>query len=152
MEEDQYRATYHAINQSRCEFEKAILSRRCNCSAAHRFCLAEREGVTCHSSPGKARCREFLSAVRDKARFVFKLSQTDGPLPHAKEIRVQLGSLSTIVSLIDSLEASDMNDIDTMLEHFTTVYEQPDSLPFDQIIRSIAQTQGRRRRARKKQD
>lgn len=152
MEEDQYRATYHAINQNRCEFEKAILSRRCNCSAAHKFCLAEREGVACHLPAGKVRCKKFLGSVREKARFVFKLSQTDGPLPHAKEIRVQLGSLTSVISLLNSSSSEDINDIDALMRQLNEQYNQHDTLPYDVIIRSIAQTEGRKRRSRKQHD
>lgn len=147
MEEDEYRSTYRQFNQTRCAFEKAILSRRCNCVHAHKFCLAEREGIACNAHPNQQRCLQFLELARQKARFVLQLTRPDDALPHAKEIRVQLGSL---IGLAESLEIplkdNEIENIDTLLSMAEQNFTSLDELPFDTLIRVIRETQGRRPR------
>jgi hypothetical protein len=152
MEENEYRNTYQQFNQTRCVFEKAILSRRCGCHLSHKFCLAEREGIACHSKQHQQRCTRFLELVRDKAQFVLKLIRPGEPLPHAKEIRVQLGSLTGLAKTIQlSLKDNEIDDIDTLLSEAEQAYLNLDGLPFDAMIRAIKNARGRRpRRANKK--
>ena len=145
MEEDQYRSTYHQVNQLRCVFEKAILSRRCSCPLSHKFCLAEREGVSCLQPENQQRCQTLLKHSREKALFVFKLTQIEGALPHAKEIRVQLGSLSGLAELLGQEETENIEDINHLLNQTEEQYPRLEALPYDTLIRAISRIQGRRR-------
>jgi hypothetical protein len=54
MDQDAFRQTYQDINERFCAFEKAILTLQCQCSEAHKFCIAEREGVHCKFRYGTA--------------------------------------------------------------------------------------------------
>jgi hypothetical protein len=147
MEEDAYRSTYRQFNQTRCAFEKAILTRRCNCVHAHKFCLAEREGIACQANPNQQRCLQFLELARQKARFVLQLTRSDEPLPHAKEIRVQLGSLSGLAQSLEiPLKDNEIGNIDTLLSMAEQNFTSLNNLPFDSLIRAIKETQGRRPR------
>lgn len=146
MEEDQYRATYQRLNQTRCVFEKAILSRRAGCSHAHKFCLAEREGISCQSVADQQRCQDFLQTTRNKALFALKLTQLDGALPHAKEIRVQLGGLTGVAELLDQGDVGELYNACELLESAERHYDGLANLPYDTIIRAIMRIQGRRRR------
>lgn len=150
MEENEYRSFYHAINQERCVFEKSILSRRCNCHHAHRFNLADREGVACRHHDAALLCQATLKRMRDKALFALKLTRIDGPLPHAKEIKVQTGGLYGLRQILgDSDAIQPIQDItglvQSALERFGTI----DALPFEEIARSIAQFEGRIRKPKK---
>ena len=149
MEEDEYRSTYHQFNQTRCAFEKAILSRRVSCRHAHKFCLAEREGVSCQSATHQQRCLHFLQQARQNALFALKLTQLDGALPHAKEMRVQLGSLIGVAEKMDGQPPETINDADDLLARAELAFDGLDELPFDSIVRAIKRIQGRRRRDRK---
>ncbi len=150
MEENEYRSTYNEVNQIRCAFEKAILSRRCSCSQSHKFCLAEREGVSCQSALKQERCQTFLKAAREKALFVFKLTQFDGVLPHAKEIRVQIGSLSGLAESMDLNISDEIEDIDTLLKDGELHFGNLTEIPYDILIRAINRMQARKRRPRRK--
>ncbi len=98
MDEDEFRNTYHAINSRRCIFEKAINSRVCNCSKSHRFNLADREGVICTSESARDLCTKFSLEVRKRARFALRISNVGDQLPHATEIKLQIGGLQGLQS------------------------------------------------------
>jgi len=146
MEEDEYRATYQQFNQTRCVFEKAILSRRANCQHAHKFCLAEREGVACQSASDQPRCDNFLHETRHKALFALKLTQIDGALPHAKEIRVQLGGLTGLAELLNTAESENIADASDLLISAEKQYEGLANIPYDTIVRAVMRIEGRQRR------
>lgn len=149
MEEDEYRSTYHDFNQTRCVFEKAILSRQCGCRHSHKFCLAEREGIACQDNHQQRRCMNFLDMVRVKAQFILKHIRPGEPLPHGKEIRIQLGSLRGLATKLEiPIKDNKIEDIDSLLIQADQVYSGPGDYPVDTIIRTIKETQGRRKRHR----
>lgn len=150
MEEREYREIYSAINERRCPYEKAINSRRCNCSQSRRFNLANREGVACKSAPGNLLCNELLNIMRQKARFSLHVMHATSQLPHAKEIKVQVGGLLGLQKLLNpqAADASTVGDIygltNAALGHYISISE----LPFAQIVQSIVIFEGREKRPR----
>ncbi len=150
MEELEYKATYHAINERRCVFEKAINARRCACKQSARFCLADREGVACKSEAGNEMCTRLLDTLRRNARFSLHLTHADGPLPHAKEIRVQVGGLLGLQQLIDpdSGPHHRVDNIYSLTKAAFARYEHLQGLPLDQIMQAIVSFQGRRKSSR----
>ena len=152
MEEQQFKDTYHAINQRRCVFEKTISSRRSACSKSVRFNLADREGIACKSASGNALCTELLARMRSNARFALHVTHSDEPLPHAKEIRVQTGGLLSMQGLIHpSLrDLENVEDIITTLDIALQRYTSLEQLPYDIIVQGIVKFEGRRKPAPKK--
>jgi hypothetical protein len=150
MEEQQYRATYRAFNQRRCVFEKAINSRRCSCAQSARFNLADREGVACESDAGNALCIELLDAMRRNARFSLHITHADGPLPHAKEIRVQIGGLLGLQKLLhpDRAQAASVQNINGLATEALERYRRIEYLPYELIVQTIVSFEGRRKRMR----
>lgn len=145
MEENEYRSLYHAINAQRCVFEKSILSRRSHCRHAHRFNLADREGVACGHAHSAAFCQTALEHMRDKAVFALKLTRIDGPLPHAKEIKVQTGGLNGIRHILSGeQDNSPIADISALLQSAIERFGDLDELPYTEIARNIVQFEGRR--------
>ena len=102
MDEDEYRKTYQQVNEIRCIFEKALCSLRCCCSKSKPFRLADRTCYGCHSKNAQKQCTDFLNKLRNQTRFVFKINEINGPLPHNKEIRVQNGGLMNSVRSLRS--------------------------------------------------
>ena len=153
MEEGEYRSTYHDFNQRRCLFEKSILSRKSMCEHAHRFCLADREGVACQQVQAHALCTTLLTQLRNNARFALKQTNLDEPLPHAKEIKVQTGGLLGLRSILnDSTEQVEkIENIAALVGQAIDCYGDLDSLPYNEIARMIVQFQGRKR-GRSKQE
>ena len=151
MEEDQYRKTYHSFNELRCVYEKAINNRRCTCSASHRFNLADREGVSCQSEQGQQRCKSILELMRKNAGFALKQPDVDGsPLPHAKELKVQVGGLLGLQGVLftEKKDSDKVEDIDHILQTALHEYGEFSLLPFTEIVKSITTFKGRQKRTK----
>ncbi len=147
VDESEYRSTYQSVNQRRCKFEKAVLTRRSLCALSSRFYLADREGISCDSQPGQECCHQFLQLLRENARFALKLTETDTPLPHAKEIKIQRGGvLGLQKTLHPELGDTDkIDDISNLLALAKRVYGSLEELPYQEIMKAVVHFQGRAR-------
>ena len=151
VEEDEYRSTYQNINQRRCVFEKAILTRRCSCRCSARFYLADREGIACDSTGAHNRCRHFITQLRENARFVLKITALEGELPHAKEIKVQNGGLLGLQRVLHpDLSGNKVIDVAGLTALGEQTYGSLEQIPYQEIVKSIAHFEGRRRRRSKR--
>ncbi len=150
MEEGEYRQTYHEFNQLRCKFEKSILSRQTMCEHAHRFCLADREGIACNNNEANRQCDLLLTQLRSKAIFALKLTKIEGPLPHAKEVKVQTGGVMGLNNIInnETPTSSNVENIFALIEQAKHKYGRLETLPYDEIARQIVQFEGRKRSRR----
>lgn len=148
MEEDEYRSTYAAVNERRCVLEKALNSRAVRCSHCERFYLADREAVGCKSDPAQRRCRELLVRMREGARFALQMTHIGGPLPHNKEIKVQIGGLQGLQALIDPQSARDagVDDVFGLLNAAEQRFGALPAFPFQELVKHITRFQGRNRR------
>ena len=96
-------------------------------------------------------CLILLDTVRKNALFAMHLTRVDGPLPHNKEMRVQIGGLLGLQKLLqispaEGIEVANIKQIITQtMAHYGTV----EKLPFDQIVQQIVRYEGRPRRQRK---
>lgn len=147
MEEDEFRSRYAELNKQRCVFEKAINSRRCNCSKSRRFMLAGREGVGCDCENNLHLCTEILNMIREKARFSLRITQVEGVLPHNKEIRVQVGGMQGLRDATSENNSGQLkvDDIYSVVKSAVEKLENIESLPYSEIIKSVAACEGRRR-------
>ncbi len=146
VEEDQYRNTYKSVNERRCVFEKAILSRRCACMCSTRFYLADREGVACDAAPAHKRCSHLIELLRENARFALKVTAVEGELPHAKEIKVQTGGLLGLQHLLrPDLNAENVVDIAGLTTLGERTFGSLEKFPYRDIVKSIVAFEGRRR-------
>jgi len=146
VEEDQYRSTYKQLNERRCVFEKAVLSRRCGCSCSTRFYLADREGIACDSGNAHARCERLIHLLRENAKFSLKLTSLEGELPHAKEIKVQNGGLLGLQRVLrPDLTTGSVVDIAGLTTLGERTYGALETFPFREIVKSIVSFEGRRR-------
>jgi len=148
MDNETFRQTYRAINERFCPYEKSILTNNCRCSRAHRFCIAEREGVHCGSDPAQARCLELLDTLRRQARFALKSTDDRAALPHAKAMRIQVGGLRGLHAALapDDPVPAKIDDINALIETAIARFGDLASLPFQPIIQQIAAYKGRRLR------
>ena len=138
VEEDEYRATYQNINQRRCVFEKAILTRRCSCLCSARFYLADREGIACDSAAAHDRCSHFITLLRENSRFVLK-------------IKVQNGGLLGLQRILHpGLSRDKVIDVAGLTAQGEQTYGSLEQLPYQEIVKSIADFEGRRRRRPKR--
>lgn len=146
MNETEYRSAYKSLNPHKCVFEKAINSRRCCCDASERFNLADREGVACADALLVARCKQYLEKMRENARFSLQLTQINGPLPHAKEIRVQLASVIELNRLQSAEESIDLPNIRQVISTAIEGYGAIEQFPYPELTKAIGQFKSRKKR------
>lgn len=149
MEETEYKSTYQSIAKVRCVFEKALTNNLCQCPLAQHFWLADREGYSCRELEASANCADLLKNLRHNSRFVLKLAEIDDQLPHNMEIRVQAGGLRGLQAVVDASQAEPVGDVHMLVEQLLQRWGSLDALPYDRIVQSVAQYQGRKRRTRK---
>lgn len=152
MDEQEYRNTYHSINERRCVYEKTINSRRCTCNKSQRFHLADREGIACKSATGNALCSTLLNSMRSQARFALQLTHADSPLPHAKEIKVQTGGLLGLQGLLrpELAAETNINNAIGLIEDAIAQYGNLESIPYGIIVQAIVKFEGRKKRTHKR--
>ncbi len=153
MEEDEYKSTYNALTSIRCVFEKAITTNRAQCRLSEHFCLADREGYACTDVRSSGKCRKILEIFRKKSVFVLKLQKIKGPLPHNMEIRVQVGGITGLMKRLETQhggqsEQPAIEDIQGLIKQAIEKIGPPETWPYSEIIQSVVQFQGRRRRQR----
>ena len=149
MEENEYRSAYKSLNPHKCVFEKAINSRRCRCDASERFNLADREGVACADALLLSRCEQYLQTMRENARFSLQLTQIDGPLPHAKEIRVQLASIIELNRIQHTEVSTELPNIRQTIVSAVEEYGSIENFPYSELTKAISQFQSRKKRQKK---
>ena len=153
MEEDEYRNTYQQIASVGCAFEKALTNNQARCSYARHFCLADREGYTCRSEENATICSHLLKNLRDTSRFSLKLKSVGAALPHNMEIRVQAGGLLGLQkALAMDTTQSGPEDIRSLVDRALQKFGKLDALPYADIVQSVAQFKGRKRRNRQELD
>ena len=152
MDETEYRQTYHEVNERRCVFEKAINARRCLCGLSQRFNLADREGVSCTSETSCIRCTQLLESLRNNARFALQMTNVPGPLPHAKEVKVQIGGMLGLQKLLHPEIINDdlVHNINGLTEAAIQQFNSLDNLPYSEIVKSVVSFEGRLRRRSQK--
>lgn len=146
MEENEFKKTYRAVNNAPCVFAKAILRRCCTCSRSQKLFIAEREAVSCLSPGGRQRCEEVLEVLRDKASFALKQSHIVGPLPHAKELKVQCGGMLGLQESLTHQASELVADIHQLLEQSFEEYGSAEALPYSEVVRTITSFQPRNKR------
>ena len=158
MDENEYRSAYQSLNETRCVFEKSILTQNCGCRLHQRFNLAEREGIRCVDPQAQAQCKTFLDQVRTRARFALKLTDIVGNLlPHNKEIQVQKGALLALRPELPNQPDTPIEDIRALIEQAAADCDNDlENYPYQQLMPGIVHHPTRpprsRRRRQQEQD
>ena len=91
--------------------------------------------------------------MRQNAAFALKLPDVDGsPLPHAKELKVQIGGLLGLQGLLFSEKRNDekVKDIAHIISQAVQQFGSLTEIPFNEIVKSITSFEGRPRRTNKR--
>jgi len=150
MDENEFRNVYETVNDLRCVFEKAVLTRQFACRNLVRMNIAEREAAGCAQPTAQCRCGELLERTRRSAAFALRLTHVSGPLPHAKELKVQCGGLLGLQSCLvaEPPEPPGVADIYGLVDQARHEYGGLDHLPYQEMIKSVVHFEGRRPRRR----
>ncbi|MDO8703498.1 MAG: hypothetical protein Q7J84_00990 [Sulfuricaulis sp.] len=135
------------MDHGRCPFEKAILSAQCACELASRYSVAEQIGVECRSELARNNCAILLGIMRERARFALKVTDTSELLPFGKEMKVMIGGLIGLQRLMtaEAGAAARVTNIHALVQQAQQVYGSLGTLPYQEIVKSIAAFQGKRR-------
>ena len=135
------------MDHGRCPFEKAILSAQCDCELASRYSVAEQIGVECRSDLARNNCAILLGIMRERARFALKVTDTSELLPFGKEMKVMIGGLIGLQRLLaaEAGAAARVTNIHALVQQAQQVYGSLGTLPYQEIVKSIAAFQGKRR-------
>jgi hypothetical protein len=134
------------MDQGRCPFEKAILSVQCDCELATRFSIAEQIGVNCRSGIARNNCTMLLALMRERARFALKVTDTSDSLPFGKEMKVMIGGLVGLQGLLKTEQGvTRVSNIHALVQQAQEKYTSLESLPYQEIIKSITTFQNKRR-------
>jgi len=149
MDEHEYRELYHSINSNRCVFEKALLTRRFGCSQVARINIGDREAAGCSNTAALDTCAELLDQMHNKATFALGMKHVNGPLPHAREMKVQCGGLLGLEAVIYETDSPEGTaDIFGLIAKSIREYEGIDQLPYSLLMKHITHYEGRPRRKR----
>jgi hypothetical protein len=103
-------------------------------------------GVECRSDIARNNCATLLAFMRERARFVLKVTDTSTALPFGKEMKVMLGGLIGLQRQMAPQEgAARVQNIHALVQQAQAAYGSLDALPYQEIVKSIAAFQGKRR-------
>lgn len=148
--EKEFRDSLRAVNEQPCVFEQALLSRQVSCCLARKHNIAEREFVGCAERPARVRCQAVLQLLRRHAVFVLGNANTDGALPHAKAMKLQIGGLHGLAAAVNSATGgtAPLADVRRLVDAATECFGGLDSVPAQPLVRSMAAFEPRRRTRR----
>lgn len=143
MDENAFMHTLGSVNPKPCAFEKAILSRRCECALADKRYVAEREMVACKQPEAREVCNELLVLLRQNSAFALKLTHVTPPLSYAQEVKVQCGGLLGLQHEIDGTD--EVGNVTELVESARKKFGSFEELPYSKIVQSVAVYQLRKR-------
>lgn len=132
MDESVYRQALAASAPLHCPFEKTVLTHCAACSRAEKHNIAEREVVACNNTEAHQRCIELRDLLRHNFTFALGKLHIDGPLPHAKEMRMQCGGLKGLKFTLDGDD--EVHDVAALLEMAQQRFGDLAELPYSLII------------------
>ncbi|MBT8448911.1 MAG: hypothetical protein KJO69_04430, partial [Gammaproteobacteria bacterium] len=158
---------YQKIIAKTCVFEKSILQRFANCQSANKHLLAEREAINCDSHNCHNQCLSLHKELRSQARFSLNQTSPAEPLPHNKELRLQVGGLVGLKLLLSGADAATIKshldaqkryeseqrailDIAELIASAIEKYGAVEKLPYQELVRAINLSQMRKPRRRPK--
>jgi len=148
MDHDALRRTYREMDVRHCTYEKSILTGRCNCLLARRVHLGERVGIQCGQDEADVRCKKLHNHLCNQLRFTLKIGDETTPLTHGQQLRVQLGSLRGIHTVVHAEESLPnpvmIEDIDGLLIRAKDLFNDLEELPLQEIIQQVAALKSRK--------
>jgi hypothetical protein len=146
LNEDAYHSARKDATPLPCAFEKAVLSRCCDCSMAERHNLAEREAAGCRSAVASQNCKTLRGLFKQNAMFVLKITHPGEALPHAKELKTQCGGMIGLQTQLDGTEPVIVSDIHDVVVRAQKQYGSLQEIPFGEIVKWIGAFEARRRK------
>ncbi len=125
--------------ETRCWFEKALISGSGECAQVKRLEIGERLVCVCRLPAAAQLCERYLSLLRKNARFVFRQAGARASiLSTYQEIRLQCGGLQGLAAMIYGEQADTGFDVSALLETAEVQGQGIENTRLDRIIPRIA--------------
>ena len=149
MDEREFKATLKTVNAHNCVFEKTMLSGQGHCEYAEKFFLAEREGINCCAEAGEMRCRAWIAFLQKNCLFALKLGDPEGPIPHGKAVKLQIGGLTGLHQTLHDCElVKPVENINQLIEQAYAAFDPISKTPLTRIIPAISAFKNKKRSRR----
>lgn len=125
-----------------CVFSKALLARSAGCELVRRRSVGEREILECGSPVARINCGTLAALLHERARFALRLPAPGQPLMHVHALRLQCGGLAALREAVAGSEP----DVHRLVRRAQEAHGSLAELPWQQLVRSLAAWQPRRRR------
>jgi hypothetical protein len=135
--------------ETRCCFEKALISGAGQCARSDRRDIGERIVCLCTSPAAAKRCAGYLSLLRENARFVFRQTDHRSILSNYQELCLQGGGLQGLAAVARGKKDGDRFDISDLLGQVEEAFQSIEKIPLDRIIPRIAAYNPRPHRKKK---
>lgn len=132
MDENAYRQAVATSIARPCPFEKSILTHCTACSQAEKHNLAEREIVACSEAASLDRCLALHDALRHNFSFALHRRDTEDPLTHAQQMRIQCGGLKALQFMLDG--GDEVSDISALASHAQQQFGELADYPYSKIV------------------
>ncbi len=139
MNEEEYQRALKKLEPNRCIFEKAVFTRYCECQYASRVHLADRQTVQCDNAFCRRHCGKLLALLRENSKFLMHQINMEEPLPHAKELQVQIGGLLGLHAVtFPEMKVERIHDVISTVDEARSRFDHFSELPMEDIMQSIA--------------
>lgn len=104
--------------------------------------------MECRSDVARNNCLILLGFMRERARFALKVTDTSDGLPFGKEMKVMIGGLIGLQGQMTEPAQEgvpQVKNIHALVQQAQRVYGSLATLPYQDIVKSIAAFQGKRR-------
>lgn len=125
-----------------CIFAKALLARVAVCGMARRRSVGERDLVECNSVVARTNCGTLAALMHERARFALRLPGPGQLMIHAQALRLHCGGLIGLQRVLAVVQPDVHAMVGVAHERLGSLTE----LPWDVIVREIANWQPNRRR------
>lgn len=125
--------------ETRCSFEKALISGTAKCTQVKRLEIGERLVCLCCSPAAAKLCKQYLSLLRKNAGFVFRQTDTrDLILSNYQEIQLQCGGLQGLAEVVYEGQVDIKFDVSALLQRVEDEYQGIENIRLDRIVPQIA--------------
>ena len=134
-----------------CPFSATLVKEDFGCMQATKIIRRGGSEIACSAADAQLRCADLFQKLKDTALPEFNLEDDLLQIPHGVLVKIQFGGLLGLqrISNATKATASDIRNIDALLETTIETYGSINNIPFSSLSEDITDYQLTRRRRRK---
>ena len=134
-----------------CPFSATLVKDDFGCKQATKIIRRGGSEIACSSADAQLRCTDLFQKLKDTALPEFEVEDDLLQVPHGVLVKIQFGGLLGLqrISSVNETAASDIRNIDALLEASIETYGSIIDIPFSSLCEDITSYKLTRRRTRK---